>query len=108
MTPLMRLRLKLWFTRIHGARVFVPLRRALFWLALGPYTYDYMRRSLGWDTRLRTARTVDLIVRKDGTEKRVEADWAKTIARCVLPKPPPLKLPAIERGPNTADAERCP
>jgi hypothetical protein len=82
---MLRLRLKLWLNSVYGSRIFVPLRRALMWLALGPHTYGYMRRSLGWDPRLRNARMVDIVVRKDAVEKRFEADWLKRIARVVLP-----------------------
>ena len=61
----------------------VHLRRALLRLALGGRTYDYMRRSLGQDPRTKRARSVDIVVRKDGVERRIEADWAKDIARIV-------------------------
>ena len=61
------------------------VRRLLLWLALGPRTYDYMWRVLATDPRLRTCKLADIVVRKDGREKRIEADWLKKIAKIVLP-----------------------
>lgn len=57
------------------------LRRRLLWLALGPWTYSYMISTLAIDPRIKTARMVDVVVRKDGVERRFEADWIKHVAR---------------------------
>lgn len=66
-----------------------PLKRLLLRLALGHRTYSYMMRSIHWDPRIRYAKSVDLVVRKDAVERRIEADWIRTIAR--ITKPFPLK-----------------
>lgn len=58
------------------------LKRLLLRLALGGRTYRYMCMSLSQDTRLRSCRLADIVVRKDGREVRVEADWLKKL--CVL------------------------
>ena len=77
----------------------LPLRRLLLWLALGPRTYDYMKRVLSDDHRLRTSRQVDIVIRKDGTERRIEADWVKQLGTVVLGRwRSPL---ALKRGPFT-------
>lgn len=65
---------------------FVWLRRALLWLALGPRTYRYMRNTLAIDPRVRGARMVDVVVRKDSVERRYEADWCKNLCRIVVPE----------------------
>jgi len=57
--------------------------RLLLRLALGRRTYQYMVRTLQYDTRLRTARSADIVVRKDAREERIEADWLKAVARIV-------------------------
>jgi uncharacterized tellurite resistance protein B-like protein len=52
--------------------------------------YDYMVRTLQADKRLRVAKDVDIVVRKDGNELRFEADWLKRLAKLVkdvTPKP---------------------
>ncbi len=36
------------------------------------------------DLRVKSARQVDIVVRKDAVERRIEADWAKQLARIVL------------------------
>lgn len=53
-------------------------------IALGDELFNLMERGLLGDPRLRDAHTVDLVVRKDAIEKRIEADWVKQIARIVL------------------------
>jgi len=58
-------------------------RRFLLRLALGRRTYQYMVRSITHDPRTRRARLVDIVVRKDGHERRIEADWVKNLARIV-------------------------
>ncbi len=63
------------------------MRRLLLRLALGRRTFDYMVRTLTYDYRLRSARDADIIVRKDGVEQRIEADWLKTICRIVTKAP---------------------
>lgn len=70
-------------------------RRLLLRLALGSHTYDYMRQSLRSDPRTRTARLVDIVVRKDAVERRVEADWCKTIAR-IIDGAPRFSVPKAE------------
>ncbi len=69
---------------------FVKLRILLLRLALGERTFNYMVRSVQHDKRTPGARLVDIVVRQDGVEKRIEADWVKKIARIVKqvePKP---------------------
>lgn len=56
-------------------------RALLLRIALGDGSYDYMIRTLAVDRRVKTARMVDVVVRKDGIEKRFEADWIKHVAR---------------------------
>lgn len=73
-------------------------RRLLLRLAIGKHTYEHMRISLAQDPRTRRARLVDIVIRKDGVERRVEADWLKTLARLVLPKQSPA--PEVE-SPHT-------
>ena len=63
---------------------FILARRFLLWLALGPRIYDYMSRVLREDHRLRTCRMADIVVRKDGKERRIEADWLKSLATIVM------------------------
>jgi hypothetical protein len=58
-------------------------RRFFLRLALGRRTYQYMVRSITQDPRTRRARQVDIVVRKDGLERRIEADWVKSLARIV-------------------------
>lgn len=58
-------------------------RQLLLKLALGKRTYNYMAETVRQDPRTRRARQVDIVVRKDGLERRIEADWVKTIARIV-------------------------
>jgi len=57
------------------------IKRLFLKLILGKRTYNYLCASLGYDPRLLKARTIDIIVRKDGREVRIEADWVKKIAR---------------------------
>lgn len=52
-------------------------------MALGDDAFDLMVRSLRADPRVQGAHTVDIVIRKDGVEKRVEGDWIKYIARIV-------------------------
>ena len=59
--------------------------------ALGDTTFYYMVRSLQRDPRIRYAHTVDIVIRKNGLERRIEADWLKKLARYVEDiEPPPL------------------
>jgi len=60
--------------------------RGLLRQALGDRAFEYMCRSLAHDPRLRSARMVDIVVRKDAVERRIEADWLKAIAKIVLPE----------------------
>lgn len=57
-------------------------KRLLLRIVFGK-SYDYMARSLAHDPRIKTARLVDILVRKDGLEKRLEADWLKKMAKIV-------------------------
>lgn len=59
------------------------IKRLLLMLVLGRRTYKYMCGSLKADPRLRNCRMADIVVRKDAVEKRVEADWLKTLYRIV-------------------------
>lgn len=56
-------------------------RTWLLKIALGKRTFNYMIRSLRYDKRTPRARLVDIVVRQDGREQRIEADWIKNIAR---------------------------
>ena len=78
------------------------MRKMLLRLALGKRAYEYMVRTLECDPRIRTARTVDVVVRKDAVEQRIEADWLKNIARIVLPKPQ-LDALRLQRTPGVTD-----
>jgi hypothetical protein len=57
------------------------IRSKLLRLALGRSTFDYMLRSIKADKRTPGAKLVDIVVRQDAVENRIEADWVKTIAR---------------------------
>ncbi len=57
-------------------------KRLLLKIVFGK-SYDYMARSLVHDPRIKTAKIVDILVRKDGSEKRLEADWLKEMAKIV-------------------------
>lgn len=59
------------------------IKRMLLRLVFGNRTYSYMCRSLSQDSRLRSARLTDIIVRKDGREVRIEADWLKNLCKIV-------------------------
>jgi len=58
-------------------------RRLLLRWVLGKSAYNYMCRSLAYDPRLRNCRAVDIIIRKDGLERRIEADWLKKLRKIV-------------------------
>jgi hypothetical protein len=58
---------------------------------LGEGQYQYMVRTLNQDARTPVARDVDVVVRKDGIERRVEADWLKPIAKLVKGLSGPLE-----------------
>jgi hypothetical protein len=45
--------------------------------------FNYAVRSLQYDPRIVNAHTVDIVIRKDGIERRLEADWLKQLARLV-------------------------
>lgn len=55
------------------------LQKFLLRVALGKSTYQYMCRTLQWDPRLKNCREADIVVRKDGMERRLEADWLKSL-----------------------------
>lgn len=59
------------------------MKRLRYWLMCllwGRRTTDYMIRSLSQDPRLPRAKMADIVVRKDGHEVRIEADWLKTLS----------------------------
>ena len=56
-------------------------RAWLLRLALGRRMFDYMLRSIKLDKRTPAAKLVDIVVRQDGREERIEADWVKRIAQ---------------------------
>lgn len=78
----------------------ITIRRVLLWLAVGPRTYAYMARSLKHDPRLRTCRLADIVVRKDAFERRIEADWLRTLATIVMGRWKPNKRPPIVTPPS--------
>jgi hypothetical protein len=80
---LLRLRFKIWFRKVFQLAPVQVLRRGFLYLALGPSVYYYMVRSLQADKRAPVAKQIDIVVRKDGVEKRIEADWNKDLARLV-------------------------
>lgn len=54
--------------------------------------FVYAVRTLQSDPRLADAHTVDIVVRKDGVERRLEADWLKALARLVQPTTTPSEF----------------
>jgi hypothetical protein len=64
-------------------------RAVLLRIALGRDTFDYMLRSIKADIRTPGAKLVDIVVRQDAREQRIEADWVKKIAQITyhLPRP---------------------
>lgn len=74
------------------------LRRLLLRLALGDSTYQYMVRVLNTDPRTPVAKDVDIVVRKDGVERRIEADWLKRIAKLVRGRQKPIRTTPTLRG----------
>lgn len=79
-------------TKYYDLR-FPRLRAFLLRLALGKRTYSYMIRSVKYDKRTPGAKLVDIVVRQDAKEIRIEADWVKDIARIVAH----IKLPPTEQ-----------
>jgi hypothetical protein len=72
------------------------MKRFLLKYILGKRTYEYMCRTLSQDPRLRQARLADIVVRKDGREVRIEADWLRNL--CVLVEKDltiPVKQPGV-------------
>jgi hypothetical protein len=70
------------------------IKRFLLCLALGKRTYAYMCKTLSQDPRLPRCRLADIIVRQDGREVRIEADWLKTVCKLVSPDlTPPVPQP---------------
>jgi hypothetical protein len=61
------------------------IKRLLLRLALGKRTYAYMCRTLSQDPRLPRCYLADIIVRQDGREVRIEADWLKPLCKLVKP-----------------------
>lgn len=64
-------------------------RAWLLRLALGQRTFDYMLRSIKADKRTPAAKLVDIVVRQDAREERIEADWVKHIAQITYHLPAP-------------------
>lgn len=81
---------------------FLPLRRLLLWLALGPKQYEYMKRILAADPRAPRARQIDIVVRKDAIERRLEADWVRSLARILNPSKPDWRGFNAVPSPNPA------
>lgn len=75
-------RFRFWLWRRDVMRLY-RIRAVALRIALGGSTFDYMNRSVKTDKRTPSARMVDIIIRKDGREERIEADWVKTIARII-------------------------
>lgn len=87
------------------------LRSLLLRLALGNRTYAYMCGTLSQDPRLRSCKLADIVVRKDGREVRVEADWLKDLCRIVSadltpPVPQPDELFTIKVAERNAIQQR--
>lgn len=79
-TPMLwRLRLTVTADRYRRTRAWAFVQRVLLRIAFGPSLVRYMEKSVRFDPRTGSARWVDIIVRKDGHEIRVEADWVKHI-----------------------------
>lgn len=57
-------------------------KRILLKLVFGK-SYNYMVKTLLLDNRAKKAKLIDIIVYKDGIEKRIEGDWLKTMAQIV-------------------------
>lgn len=78
---LLSVNLRIMSRKIYSWRFLQPFRRALLYLALGrnTYYYYYMCRTLQSDKRAPRARMIDIVVRKDAVEKRIEADWNKEL-----------------------------
>lgn len=68
-------------------------KRLCLRLCLGANDYEYMVRTLCQDPRAPKARLIDIVVRKDGLERRVEADWLKKLARLVEGCAEPVEQP---------------
>lgn len=64
------------------------LRALLLRLVLGNRQFNYMNRSVKFDQRTPGAKLVDIVVRQDAVENRIEADWIKHIAQIVHHVPP--------------------
>lgn len=82
-----------------GPPKFQKFRAWLIRLALGKRTYEYMRRSLERDPRLRGCKLADIVVRQDGRERRIEADWLRNLAKITLPPVPFGEVPP-DAGPS--------
>jgi hypothetical protein len=77
----------------------MSFKTALLSTALGK-TYDSMVSTFTRYPGLRGAHMVDIIMRSDGKETRIQADWLKEIVRLVIPfDPTPFK-----DGPPSIDA----
>jgi hypothetical protein len=65
---------------------FLWIRRVLLWLALGPQQYRHMKHVLSQDLRAPRARMIDIVIRKDAIERRLPADWVRSLARILHPE----------------------
>ena len=61
----------------------MKIKRLLLKWILGKRTFYYMCRTVLADPRLVSAHDVDMVIRKDGIERRIEADWIKKITKIV-------------------------
>lgn len=57
-------------------------------MAMGDDAFNLMVSSFSADPRIQSPHTIDIVVRKDAVEKRIEGDWIKTLARIVRNVPP--------------------
>src|SRR5665213_637500 len=73
------------------------MQRFFLWLALGSHTYGYMKRTLAFDRRLSRCKLADIVVRQDGKEVRIEADWLKNMAKICIKQPPKVKSAPIKK-----------
>lgn len=71
--------------RLFRDNNFIPffIKKLLLRIAVGFGTYDYMRRTLMYDPRLPRCKLADIVVRQDGREVRIEADWLKNLSKIV-------------------------
>ncbi len=59
------------------------MKRLLLRLALGKWTYELILSSIRADPRMCDPHSIDIVVRKDAVERRIEGDWIKQVARLI-------------------------